>query len=33
MRWTLDGTEAVLVLPCIRDNGDWDAFCRQHRHQ
>ena len=36
MRWTIDGTEALLVLRCVRDNGGWDAFHalrRQHRCQ
>jgi hypothetical protein len=26
MRWIVERAEAVLLLPCIEVNGDWDAF-------
>jgi len=36
LRWTIDGTEALLHLRCVHENDDWDAyhaFRRRQRHQ
>jgi hypothetical protein len=33
MRWTQDGTQAVLDLRAVRLNGDWDAYWQFHRAQ
>ena len=36
MRRTRNGTEALLHLRCVHENGDWDAyhaFRRRQRHQ